>query len=61
MRETLICITASGPRPFCAGLILKEGRVVRAAPILRYLLGADELRVERWVRRNGLRLEVVDP
>ena len=60
MRERLVRITASGRWPFCAGLVLREGRVVRAAPILRYLVGADELRVMRWAKRNGMRLEVVD-
>ena len=57
MPETLVRITAYGSRSFCAGLILKEGRVVRAAPILRYLVGADELRVERWARKNGMKME----
>jgi len=27
--------------PFCAGLIAKDGRVVHAAPILRWMIGMD--------------------
>lgn len=38
MRGELLQITARGPRPFCAGIVLDEyGLVVEIAPILRFM------------------------
>jgi hypothetical protein len=48
MTRTLVQVTCSGPRPFCAGLILEEEICISAAPILRrHAMGktTEELRV----------------
>jgi hypothetical protein len=40
-------------RHFVAGLVAVDGRVVRAAPILRYMLGWDGARVATYVQAKG--------
>lgn len=46
-----------GARPdFCAGVVLDgRGIVVRAAPIIRYMIGWTEARVVRYARQRGWR------
>lgn len=46
----LIQITAPH---FCAGLIHDDGRVVMAAPILRYMIGWSGLRVASYCKAKG--------
>lgn len=38
---------------FVAGVIVEEGNVTRAAPIVGYMLGWSEERVRTYVRRRG--------
>jgi len=54
----LLLRVTSGPgwqRPFVAGLLYSSSadRVMRAAPILKYLLGADGDTLRAWARANG--------
>lgn len=37
--EALYRITAGSPRPFCAGLVTRNGTVITAAPVLRRFIG----------------------
>jgi len=39
-------------RHFVAGVVHRDGRVVRAAPILRYMIGWDGQRVAAYCRRG---------
>lgn len=50
MREDLIIVTAPH---FVAGVCLRDDIVVRAAPILRYMIGWDFPRIEQYVARKG--------
>ena len=54
--EILFVIDASH---FYCGVIVRHGRVIRAAPIVRYLTGWDRERVQRYAQRRGWRVEVV--
>jgi hypothetical protein len=38
---------------FVAGIVAENGRVVRTAPILHYMLGWDGRRVAAYVRAKG--------
>lgn len=38
---------------FVAGIVIEDGKVVRAAPIVRYMLGWSEDRVREYVNRKG--------
>jgi hypothetical protein len=42
----------SGPN-FCAGVVLLHGRVIRAAPKLRYMLGWTASRVREYAAYCG--------
>lgn len=46
----LIQITAPH---FCAGLLIEAGKVVLAAPILRWMMGKPEDYVRFYCRRKG--------
>jgi hypothetical protein len=48
--EALVRVVA---HHFVAGLVAVDGRVVRAAPILRYMLGWDGARVAAYVQARG--------
>lgn len=41
------------------GLVVREGRVVEAAPICRWALGEREGTVADWLRQRGARFERV--
>ena len=47
---------------FCAGVVIdaKTLRVARAAPILRYMMGWDRMRVLAYADRHGWRYEMRD-
>ena len=44
---------------FTCGVIVRHGRVIRAAPIVHYLTGWDRDRVQRYARRRGWQVEEV--
>jgi hypothetical protein len=48
----VILIAIDAPH-FYAGLVAEDGRVVRAAPILAYMLGWSGERVAAYCRRKG--------
>ena len=38
---------------FCAGIILEDKTVVKTAPILHYMLGWNETKVQSYCRKKG--------
>ncbi len=54
--EQLLSIDA--PHFYC-GLVLSNDRVVRAAPIVRYMVGWPRRRVEGYCRARNWRIETV--
>lgn len=44
---------------FCAGVVVEDGFVVRAAPILKYMMGWSEGRVRSYVARKRWHLAAV--
>ena len=50
LEESLWRITAPH---FCAGLVVRDGKVVRAAPILAWAVGKEWLVVKRYMVRKG--------
>lgn len=56
MSDVLVRITAPH---LVAGLQARDGRVVRAAPILRYMLGWDGSRLADYCERKGWTWEIV--
>ena len=60
--ETLVRVTATGRKPFCAGLVVVNGRCTLTAPILRRpCLGktADQLRA--LFQAEGWTATIVQP
>ena len=57
MKEILIRVTSPY---FCAGLVVRDGRIVEAAPILRKLLGMDGRTFKQYCIEYQLRFEVID-
>lgn len=55
--EVLLRIT--GPS-FVAGIVVRDRRIVEAAPVLRYMIGWDGRRFARYVIARRWRFEVVD-
>lgn len=54
--ESLLAIDA--PYFYC-GVIVRNSRVIKTAPIVHYLSGWDIDRVQRYARRRGWRVEAV--
>lgn len=54
---TLVQITAPH---FVAGLQAEDGRVVRAAPIIKYMIGWDGGGLKSWCHHKGWTYQVVD-
>lgn len=48
-------------RYFTAGIEVSKGKVVNAAPILRYMVGWDYDRMENYVAFKGWQKETVTP
>lgn len=48
--EQLLQVTAPH---FCAAAIWRGGRCVAAAPILAWMVGADNGRIKRWLYHKG--------
>lgn len=53
----LIQITAPH---FCAGLVAKDGRVIRAAPIIKYMRGWTGQQVADYCREKGWHWERIE-
>jgi hypothetical protein len=49
---TEVAVQITAPH-FCAGVVARDGRVVAAAPIVRYMVGWDGRRVRDYCRRKG--------
>ena len=49
------------PDVYVAGLEIEGGRVVRAAPILRWSEGWTVTRLSRYLQSRGLQIEVLQP
>ena len=45
---------------FCCGLVLVDDRAIRAAPIVRYMVGWPRSRIEQYCRARNWRVELVD-
>lgn len=56
MAGRLIQVTAPH---FCAGIVIKDGRCVDAAPILKWAIGKDWGYLTSYFRRKGWRFERV--
>jgi len=54
--ESLLAIDA--PYFYC-GVIVRNGRVIKTAPIVHYLSGWDLNRVQRYAQRRGWQIEAV--
>lgn len=61
MKETLAQIRADGPKPFTAGIVLWDDRVVEAAPIVGYMKKRRWTRdeVRRYCAEKGWKVSVV--
>ena len=46
-------------RYFCAGVVVENNRVIRAAPILAWAIGGEWPVLRRWVLARSGRVEVV--
>jgi hypothetical protein len=46
---------------FVAGLIVRDDRCIRAAPILRHFIGLDAAAIRRIVAKDGWRASIVLP
>ncbi len=51
-------LTIDAPHFFC-GVVLREDKVIQAAPIVRYMLGWNAQRLKRYCQRRGWRVEAV--
>lgn len=47
------------PTRFCASLEVRDGRIVRAAPILGWSIGKPWVAVRAWAERKGYGVEEV--
>lgn len=56
MALMLVRVTSTN---FCAGLVLENDWVVRAAPILRRFVGWHRAHLASFLRRQGYQVEVV--
>jgi hypothetical protein len=54
--ETLISIDAPH---FCAGVVARDGKVIEAAHIVKYMKGWDGKRVAEYCKTKGWKWEVV--
>lgn len=44
---------------YVAGLVVDQGRIVQAAPILRWTVGRDMRRVQAYLTKRGYRVDLV--
>lgn len=52
--EIVVGITSSY---FCAGLVIRGGKVIKAAPILRYMTGWTPERIKGYASRKGWKID----
>lgn len=45
---------------FCAGAELYDGKVVRAAPIIKYMKGWDIHRIKMYCKKKKWKLEIIN-
>ena len=45
---------------YCAGVVIEDDVVIRAAPILRWSLGKSYQFLENYFQRKGFKVEVID-
>jgi len=50
MEETLVQVTS---KYFCAGVIIEDGKVTYAAPIVWYMVGWSEGKFRGYVEKKG--------
>lgn len=58
MTETVVVIHAPH---FCAGLIIRDGHVIDAAPILRWTIGKERDQLKAYLHRKGWRGVLAPP
>lgn len=59
MIEILAQIRAEGPKPFTAGIVLWDDKVVEAAPIVRYMKKKSRDWVRDYCKQRGWSISVV--
>jgi len=52
-------IYAPGPKPFTAGIVLRDDRVIEAAPIVRYMVGWKRSSVRSYCKERRWIISVV--
>ena len=55
----MILLRITAPH-FVAGVVIEDGRVVRAAPIVKYMMAWQTWKVRRYVERKGWAAESVE-
>ena len=58
MAELLVRVLAPH---FCAGLVMRDGRCVEAAPILRWAVGRDRDQLRTQFAQRGWQAQIVKP
>ncbi|KYK50073.1 hypothetical protein A1D31_22440 [Bradyrhizobium liaoningense] len=59
MTETLMQIRAPEPRPFSAGLVLQDGKVTQAPPIIEFMRGWNLTRVLAHCNKKGWKIATI--
>ena len=59
MIEILAQVHAEGKKPFTAGIVLWDDKVVEAAPIVKYMKGWTRDRVRAYCKERGFSVSVV--
>jgi hypothetical protein len=59
MIDILAEIDAPGPKGFTCGIVLRDGVVIEAAPIVKYMRGWTRERVREYCKGKGWRVSVV--
>lgn len=61
-KETLYRVTAKPKgryQGFCAGAVAKDGKIIQAAPILKYSVGHPSQWLEKYAELKGWHIEKV--
>lgn len=53
--KRMVMIHIDAPH-FCAGAIVRDGRILVAAPILGWTVGRSAVEVRAWARRKGYQI-----
>lgn len=46
---------------YTAGVITKSGRIIKAAPVLKWAIGKPITKLQRWAKKKGAKFEMVLP